>query len=144
MWDWIDLVVAQKIYHLIGAKLTRQIFAGWNQVRNSSLGGWCDWRFSFFRNDLVDVKLYLSSPWYEISIFPTIIRELYLVSIYCPWCCEGFLYFYNWLFTASSFNSLLHLESGFISSPQDAGSHGSMLIASHKESRGLFRTLSNI
>ena len=53
-------------------------------------------------------------------------------------------YFLQLILYDEFINSLSPLESGFISSPQEADSYGSMLLASNNASRGLFRTLSNI
>ena len=40
--------------------------------------------------------------------------------------------------------SLLPLESGFVSSIQDSGLHGSFLVGSNNTARDVFRTLSNV
>ena len=40
--------------------------------------------------------------------------------------------------------SLLPLESGFVSSIQDSGSHGSLLVGSNNTARDVCRTLSNV
>ena len=56
-------------------------------------------------------------------------------------CGEHFLFF---TIDYPFINSLSPLGSGLISSIPDAGLHKSILLASHNESRYLFRTLCNI